>query len=455
MLSAAFLALLPAGSVAPQGDSFAETLRREIEDLWGNLAGVTVEEAPSRDKSRFFYYYEAVKKNAAPTSRDLEEATEAVRALDARYGSEPSFRWRCDELLALLTWDLGRRREGIERYRAALDGYPAENYPEPNEQSAFQHVANELAGRIADESGIEAAVEFVLDRFREDPRFVYFHFPYWERRLGEADDYERFEGMRERVLAIYREKAERDEANRSHLSRYAADLESERRPVGRRAGGDPRKRYFLLVPPGTDPDDTRHLVLMIPGGPGPARPVLPFLTDLHAAVGRRYVFAVLSPPHWSEEQARRDPWPTDRSRARSREIGFSTEAFLRAVLEDLRSTKAYAIDRVFVFGWSSGGPAVYAAATDREAPYDGYYTLSSRFDPADLGLEAARGRRFYIQHGAKDEIVPLLEAKGAAESLRGHGAEVRLDAFEGGHGFGQPDPKYAVRLALSWLETGD
>jgi hypothetical protein len=455
MPRAALLALFGFGLPASPPESFAEALVRELEGSWADLSAARIEEFPARDKHRFFYVYEGAKRTRAPSRRDLEEALEAVRGLEARHGANPDFRWRCEEIYGLLAWDLGRREEGIGRYRAALDGYPEESVPDPKEHSAFQHVANEIAARIADEKGLEEGLAFLLARFREDPRFVFFYFPFWEEKLGEADDDERFEAMRESVRAIYREKAERETANRAHLLRYLAELDGEKRPLPRRAGGDPRKRYFLLVPPSTSPEDVRHLVLVMPGVPGPARLSLPFLSELHAALGRKYVLAVLSPPTWGGEQAKRAPWPTEASRARWPEVGFSSEAFLRAVLEDVRAQRAFSVGRAIVFGWSASGPAAYAAASGPDVPYEGFYVLSSPFDPGVLDLSTVRGRRFYLQHGREDPETPARASETAAEVLRRHGATVRLDLFEGGPAFSHRDPKYAVRLALSWLESGD
>jgi len=225
-------------------------------------------------------------------------------------------------------------------------------------------------------------------------------------------------------------------------------------PVEKSVGGDVKKTYFLFGADDAKKGEKRNLLLVMPGGHGQAKEFLPFLTNLHKSVGNGFVFAALSAPQWSPEQTENVVWPTERSRKSLRGVEFSTETFLREVLEDVKSNASFKISKAFVFAWSSSGPALYAASMEKDAPYDGYYVLASVFKRDDLRLSAARGRRFYLQQGTEDRVTPLRWAEEAAETLKKSGAVVKLDVYQGGHGFGQPNPFGAVRAALDWLDSG-
>lgn len=220
------------------------------------------------------------------------------------------------------------------------------------------------------------------------------------------------------------------------------------------AGGDRRKRYFLIGPtPAADrklPRDGYRLVVLLPGGDGSAD-FQPFCKRIaQNALAPDYLVAELVAFQWSPEQAKRIVWPT-RADALA-EAGFTTEEFVEAVIADIgRSRK---IDRRFIFAlaWSSGGPAVYAAACTKGMPLTGSFVAMSVFKPAGLPpRENARGQGFYILHSPRD-FIPIAMAEKAHEELSRAGANVELHKYDGGHGW-RGDVFGEIRRGIRWLET--
>lgn len=231
------------------------------------------------------------------------------------------------------------------------------------------------------------------------------------------------------------------------LSPLAAQEEAEH---PRLVGDDANMAYFLLEPASVAKNDDLHLVLAMPGGNGQAREFLPWMRRVQEGLGEEYAIAVLSAPVWSEEQADSVVWVTDHwKKSAYSEAKFTTEEFLRAVLEDVKKQKRFKLASVSVFGWSSSGPAVYAAATEKKAPYDGFVILCSVFKKEQLAkLSNAKGRRFYLLQGTEDDLTRLSWAEEAEEALRKNGAEVEHEWYEGGHGFGMPDPIGTLKRAF-------
>lgn len=218
-----------------------------------------------------------------------------------------------------------------------------------------------------------------------------------------------------------------------------------------RAGGEERMRYFLIGPHEgtTAPKGGWKLLLVLPGGGG-GEDFHPFLKRVYdRAVPRGWLAAQLVAPQWDDRQAQQLVWPTAKSPWSG--MKFSTEAFIDAVVEDVK--KKHEIDRrcVFTLSWSSGGPAAYAAALREKTPITGSFVAMSVFHPKKLLVEHAAGQAFYLYQSPQDKVCKLQFAKDARKSLKAEGATVKLVEYEGGHGW-HGDVFGDIRTGLTWLE---
>ena len=130
---------------------------------------------------------------------------------------------------------------------------------------------------------------------------------------------------------------------------------------------------------------------------------------------------------------------------------FSTEEFLYAVIKDVK--KKYPVDkhRIFVLAWSSGGPVAYAATLQKETPITGAFIAMSVFKPEQLpSLQNAKGRLFYLLQSPQD-FIPFRMVEQARDQLTSAGAIVKLETYEGGHGW-QGDPYKMIQKGFEWLE---
>jgi len=227
-------------------------------------------------------------------------------------------------------------------------------------------------------------------------------------------------------------------------------------PERRLVEDDARRAYYLLLPEDTGPRRSLHLVLTMPGGSGQAADFLPWLTRVRDGLGDDFALAALSAPEWSADQTERVVWITDYWRGKFPEAKFSTEEFLRDVLDDVKRRKEFRVESVLLFGWSSSGPAVYAASSESKVPYDGYLVLSSVFKADQLhGLSKVKKRRYYLLQGEEDTVTRLSFAEEAQGTLTRKKAVVHLEAFPGGHGFAMPDPFGSLKRGFEWLLSNE
>ncbi len=219
-----------------------------------------------------------------------------------------------------------------------------------------------------------------------------------------------------------------------------------------RAGGDAHKRYFLIGPVKDTkaPPAGRGLVVVLPGGDGSA--------DFHPFVKRiakyalpdGYLAAQPVAVKWTDDQ--QIVWPTAGLKRLVPDAKFTTEEFVAAVVEDVAKGQPIDRKRVFVLGWSSGGPAAYAAVLQEKPAAAGTFVAMSVFKPETLPpLARAKGRAFYLYHSPDDRVCPFRMAKQAEKDLAAAGAAVTLAEYAGGHGWrgGLYD---AIRTGVEWLE---
>ena len=95
---------------------------------------------------------------------------------------------------------------------------------------------------------------------------------------------------------------------------------------------------------------------------------------------------------------------------------FSTEEFVAAVVKDAAVKQAFDPAKVYLLGWSSGGPPCYATMLQKESPASGAFVAMSIFTPKAYGDAAnAAGRSFYIYHSPEDQVCKPWMAKEALE----------------------------------------
>lgn len=218
-----------------------------------------------------------------------------------------------------------------------------------------------------------------------------------------------------------------------------------------RAGGDERKRYFLIGSHGDRPPASGYgLVVVLPGGDGSAD-FQPFLRRVSKNVLKSgWLIAEAVAPKWDDAQFDRVVWPTAASGYPAAK--FTTEEFIRAIVADVRGKVAIDPRRILVFGWSSGGPPSYAAALAKDTPVTGAFIAMSVFPtgPASA-IEPARNKPFYLLQSPADQVTPLHHAEAAEKALRAAGARVHLQHYGGGHGW-RGDVWAMISDGITWLD---
>ncbi len=218
-----------------------------------------------------------------------------------------------------------------------------------------------------------------------------------------------------------------------------------------RIGGDENKRYFQIGPaPGAAaPGAGYKLVVVLPGGDGSAE-FLGFVQNIAAsALPPGYIVAQAVAPKWTEDE-NRIVWPT--RKLPDPKMKFGAEEFVAEIVADVKSRHAIDARCVLALGWSSGGPACYAASLTEGTPITGVFVAMSVFKPATLpGLEAAKGRPYFLLHSPQD-FIAMSFPEAAERQLSAAGAMVRLETYKGGHGW-HGDVYGNIRRGVEWLES--
>jgi predicted esterase len=223
------------------------------------------------------------------------------------------------------------------------------------------------------------------------------------------------------------------------------------------AGNDDRKRYFLVGPAeaAKAPAEGFRLLIVLPGGDGSAD-FNPFIRRIYKNVlNERWLIAQLVAPEWDTNQFRRVVWPTAGLSYPAAE--FTTEEFIDAVVADVKKRVKGDSRRVFLLGWSSGGPPCYAATARPRSPVTGAIVAMSVFRPNQLpDLNHVKGKVFYLLQSPDDLVTRFQFAQAAEKALDAAGAKVHLQRYEGGHGW-QGDVWTMIGDGVRWLEqrTGD
>jgi RNA polymerase sigma factor (sigma-70 family) len=217
-----------------------------------------------------------------------------------------------------------------------------------------------------------------------------------------------------------------------------------------RAAGDADQRYFLIGPKkdAKPPAEGHGLVVIMPGGDGSAD-FHPFVRRIYKnALSDRYLAAQPVAVKWTPDQ--QIVWPTKTNPVTG--MKFGTEEFVEAVIEDVAKKHKLDRTRVFTLSWSSSGPAAYAASLQDKRSVTGSLVAMSVFNPKFLPpLKGANGHAYYLYHSPQDRVCPFRMAEQAKTSLAENGAKVRLETYEGGHGW-RGDVYNDIRSGVEWLE---
>lgn len=211
--------------------------------------------------------------------------------------------------------------------------------------------------------------------------------------------------------------------------------------------GEDRQQYFLFPSPAEAPKEGYKLLVILPGGNG-NEGFREFGRDLASSgTGDDYLVAQLVSIRWSPEQG--VIWPTRASAVKGAE--FTTEEYLSAVIKDIRANHRVDSEHVYTLAWSSAGPAAYAASLEISA-IKGSFIAMSVFQPSGLAsLSKAKGQRYFLYHSPEDRVCPFHMSEEARDLLGEKGAEVKLEPYEGGHGW-HGKTFTDVRRGLDWLE---
>jgi len=249
----------------------------------------------------------------------------------------------------------------------------------------------------------------------------------------------------------------RDEVIQAARQREEAREEAERQAAAARLDkrtidGDDRRTWILHRPAKAAPEKGAALVVVLPGGSGSAD-FAPFVGGtLAAALGDDAVVAQIVAPPIAADDKDAIVWPT--KRLADDRVDFTMEPIVAEVLKAVRAELRIDPQRIYALGWSSGGPLAYALVLEPDSPFAGAFVVMSVFKPQSLPpLDGAKGKRFYILHSPQD-FIPMRFPEDAADALRTHGAAVKLERYEGGHGW-HGDVAAQLRAGMRFLEARD
>jgi predicted esterase len=224
----------------------------------------------------------------------------------------------------------------------------------------------------------------------------------------------------------------------------------------RLAGGDEKKKY-LISPARIDkaPAEGYGLLLVLPGGDGSAE-FWPWVSNIaRECTPEDWVTVQLVAPKWSEDQFDTVVWPT--AVLPWNGAAFTTERFVADVIADLAKTLVIDHRRIFMLGWSSGGPPTYATLATFGSEIDGAMVAMSVFKKEHLprsddgGIDGVYGRACYILHSPDDQMIPMRFPESARDELIKAGATAELKTYAGGHGW-HGDALGEIRQGLGWLK---
>ncbi|QQE10654.1 hypothetical protein JD969_14245 [Planctomycetota bacterium] len=202
---------------------------------------------------------------------------------------------------------------------------------------------------------------------------------------------------------------------------------------------DKKKTYILMDSQSTSEEtesQPRPLLIIIPGGDGSE--------DFHFFCRRLYKFAALEAnpnfiavqpiaPQWSKMQTDNVTWPNKYHKFRG--MKFTTETLINDIIKDVKSNHKIDETKIFTLAWSSGGPAAYDLALQKDSPVTGSFVAMSVFKPRPQQLRFAKNKNFFIYHSKSDRVVPYNFSSKALSTLTKAKANVMHKTYDGNHGW--------------------
>jgi len=168
------------------------------------------------------------------------------------------------------------------------------------------------------------------------------------------------------------------------------------------------------------------------------------------ALGDNWVVAQLVAPQWSDDQKEQLVWPTRKVKWHG--MKFATEDFIESVIADVSTKAKINPEHVYILAWSSGGPAAYAALAGCDK-VKGAFIAMSVFKPDELPpLSGAKGKSVFVYHSPTD-FINMSMPNDAVAKLGKAGAKMKLETYEGGHGW-HGDIFGSIQKGCNWLLTG-
>lgn len=134
-------------------------------------------------------------------------------------------------------------------------------------------------------------------------------------------------------------------------------------------------------------------------------------------------------------------------REAARDVGAS-RARLDGVVETLFG-RGVGRDAVVVAGFSQGGTVASDLAICGENPIHAVAVFSGAHFPRCNARRRIEGMRWFVSHGARDDIIPAADADRVVAELERQGAVVEYVLFDGGHEI----PPEVLRRFVDWLAT--
>jgi predicted esterase len=202
-------------------------------------------------------------------------------------------------------------------------------------------------------------------------------------------------------------------------------------------------------PPAPEPEAGYKVLVVLPGGDG-SREFNPFVKRIYKyALSPEYVVVQLVAPKWAKSEQL--VWPTAKNGAATAKI--AAEQFIAAAVKHVATRRKIDRRHVFALGWSSGGPAVYAASLAEKPVVTATMPTMSVFFPDQLPpLKRAAGHAYYILHSPDDQVCSFVLAKSAQEKLAAAGATTKLVEYPGGHGW-QGNIFGNIAAGIQWMEA--
>lgn len=224
-----------------------------------------------------------------------------------------------------------------------------------------------------------------------------------------------------------------------------------------RIAGNDQQRYFLIGASADrkPPEKGYSLLLVLPGGDGSTE-FNPFVKRIwkhmlpEGFIVAQLVAVPSTNPTVPSTNSNQIVWPTEKDREPKQE--FKTEAFIRAVVNDVKQRHPVDDARVYALAWSSGGPATYASILSEDSPLKGAFVAMSVFVPSRYPpVKNAKGKPFFLLQSPQDQVTKYLHATRAEKMLKQAEARVELVTYSGGHGW-HPEAFQQIGAGVAWLE---